>query len=153
MDMLLAFDGQLLTGDLVLKDAGLATDAGLQTAVVVSLFTDRRAVEGDRLPVNDGDPRGWWGDLLADQESDQIGSRLWLLEREKQLPEVLVRAEEYAREALQWLIDDGIAETVAVTAETVRTGMLGLAVQIGRPNGETADYRFDRLWEGAADAV
>lgn len=147
MDILLAFDGTLLQGDLTVAGADLATDDGLATAIVVSLFTDRRALPDDRLPSGAEDRRGWWGDLLADRDDDRIGSRLWLLSREKQLPDVLVRAEEYAAEALAWLTEDRIASAVAVTAEVVRDGMLGLLVRVTRPDGGSVEYRYNHVWE------
>ena len=37
---------------------------------------------------------------------DRIGSRLYLLKREKNLPKVRERARDYALEALAWLKDD-----------------------------------------------
>lgn len=117
------------TGDIALvwsnaagaADAGivandLARDDGLQTAVLLSLFTDRAAEEGDVLPDEETDRRGWWGDEFADDAGDRIGSRLWLLARSKRTDDVLARAEEYARESLQWLIDDKVAERIEVTA-------------------------------------
>jgi len=146
MDALLAFDGTLLQGDLSVAGADLATDDGLATAIVVSLFTDRRAEPDDRLPAGADDRRGWWGDHLADRDGDRIGSRLWLLSREKQLTDVLVRAEEYANEALAWLVEDKVASAVDVTAEVVRDGMLGLLVRVTRPAGEVAEYRYNHVW-------
>lgn len=134
--------------DLCLSGNDLATDAGLHTAVVVSLFSDRRAEADDPLPGSD-DRRGWWADAYPDIDGDLIGSRLWLLAREKQTDEVLNRAREYAQEALQWLIDDGIAQRVTVTAEHVRQGVLGLLVEIQRPAGNAVEYRFNYLWEAA----
>ena len=133
--------------DLSIDGPDLATDAGLYTACVVSLFTDRRAEADDALPDGGDDRRGWWGDAFSPAEGDKIGSRLWLLAREKQLPEVLRRAREYATEALQWLIDDGIARQVDVAAENPRQGVLALTIRILRPDGSTAEVKFDNVWE------
>ena len=121
----------------------------METAVVISLFTDRRAKAGDPIPDGVLNRRGWWGDSFPDVAGDQIGSRLWMLAREKQLPSVLARAREYALEALQWLIDDGIARAVNVTAEVVRSGVLGLSIEIVRSDKPVAQYRFDSFWKGA----
>lgn len=145
-----------LGNNLGMFDVGLAkhdlgTDEGLYTAVVVSLFTDRRAENDDILPGGD-DRRGWWGDSFAEIDGDKIGSRLWLLSREKQLQSVLNRAREYAQEALQWFIEDGIAKQVIVDAWVPRQGVLGLGVQIIRPDGSKLDFKFDNLWE-AMNAV
>ena len=136
-----------LGGDWQVLAPGLAEDDGLETAVIISLFTDRRAEGDDELPAGD-DRRGWWGDALAEVEGDRIGSRLWLLSREKQLPSVVARAREYALEALQWLLEDGVASTVDVTAEIVRQGVLGLSVEIRRPDQPAVRYRFEQFWKG-----
>lgn len=108
--------------DLSLVGYDLATEDGLRTAVIISLFTDRRAEADDEIPDGSDDRRGWW--------AGPIGSRLWLLARTKETPDTLARARAYAIEALQWLIDDGVATTVDVTAEWARRGVLALHVAI-----------------------
>lgn len=140
-------------GDLAVDGAQLAADDGLETAVVLSLFTDRRANDDDALPDAQGqaerEPRGWWGDSYAEVPGDRIGSRLWLLAREKQLPAVLERARQYADEALRWLVEDGVAREVNVRAELVRDGVLGLAIEIVRPRVPVSRFRFETFWKGA----
>lgn len=132
--------------DIVLSDIPAGFDAvsreilgdnGLETAVAISLFTDAR----DENPDDPGDRRGWWGDTF-----EEFGSRLWLLTREKTTPEVLDRAERYARQALQWLLDDGIASACTISAE--RTGLysLALSVTIVRPSAGTDSFRFALNW-------
>lgn len=124
---------------------GLAGDEGLDTAIILSLFTDARARESDALPAP-GDVRGWWADAFAARVGDRFGSRLWLLGRRKQLPSVLVEAKGYAEEALAWLIADGVASRVEVEAFIPRDEVLGLNVAITRPNGQPVRYRFEALW-------
>lgn len=133
--------------DFALDALGLIEDDGLQTAVIISLFTDRRANDDDVLPGDASDKRGWWADAFPIVPDDRIGSRLWLLNREKQLQSVLNRAQEYAQEALQWMLDDGIAGSVICTAQVVRQGLLGLSIAITPPAANTPNhYRFDILW-------
>lgn len=127
-----------LTGDLVLGSSGLSQDSSLKTAVILSLFTDRRAALDDSVV---GDRRGWVGDALAD-DGDRWGSRLWLLKREKQTEETRRRAIDYANEALAWLIDDGVASLVDVSAEWVRPTMLGLTIQITLASGSAERFAF-----------
>ncbi|KAB7624314.1 phage GP46 family protein [Alkalilimnicola sp. S0819] len=133
--------------DLALEGGSLETDAGLQTAVILSLFTDRRAEPDDELPGDQADRRGWWADAYAQAAGDRIGSRLWLLAREKQLQSVVNRAREYAEEALQWLLEDSVATRVEVEAEVVRRGVLGLQVRIYRPRGTDFTGRYSYAWE------
>lgn len=132
--------------DFALKQNDLESDDGLDTAVIISLFTDRRLDDGDVLPDAEKDRRGWWGDAIPVVQGDKIGSRLWLLARAKQLPDTLRRAEEYAKESLQWLIDDRVALSIDVTAIIVRNGVQGLTVIINRPNKDPKTYRFNDVW-------
>ena len=133
--------------DLALEDLALVRDDGLKTAVILSLFIDRRAETDDVLPDNTGDRRGWWADAYSEIEDDKIGSRLWLLSREKQMSSVLMRAKEYAEEALAWMVEDNIVESVTVETWWVRTGTLGLLAQIVRPDTPAIEYKFEYLWE------
>ncbi len=147
-DLATLFDTRQFVGDLALDDRLLRDDDSIETAVVISLFTDRRAEPDDELPAGETDRRGWWGDALAQNEGDRIGSRLWLLKREKQTTETLNRAREYAREALAWLIEDGVASRVEVAAEWVRTGLLGMTIEIALNEGTEFRQRFETALGG-----
>lgn len=146
MDIASTFNPTTLTADYRVSGGALASDADLQTAVIISLFTDRRAQDDDALPDASASKRGWWGDALS--SAGRIGSRLWLLGREKQTERTVNRAREYAQEALAWLVEAGVASSIDVQAQTVRMGVLGLFVQINRPQGQPSErLRFDVLWE------
>lgn len=145
MDIATKFDAANFRGDLTVYAGALQADADLQTAVLISLFTDRRAEPDDQLPDQTASRRGWWGDALS--SSGRIGSRLWLLSREKQTRETVNRAREYTEEALAWLVDQGIAKRVTVLAEIVRTGVLGLSIQIERNQAQPARYRYELAWQ------
>lgn len=144
-DIALAWNDTLFAGDFTLAGADLATDDGLKTAILISLFTDARARDDDTLPEPGTDRRGWWGDVLPPVEGDQIGSRLWLLRREKQTASVLRRARDYCEEALAWLLADQIAAAVRVETSWAGTGVLAIGVEIDRPAGP-ARQRFDFLF-------
>ncbi|WP_035597785.1 phage GP46 family protein [Halomonas salina] len=133
--------------DVALADDGdLATDDGLRTAVALSLLCDRRAEPDDVLPDGSTDRRGWWADAIADQDGDKWGSRLWLLNREKTLPEVRRAAEAYAREALAWLLEDGVATEVEAISETLDRDVLWLRVIIQRGDGTRLADRYQYVW-------
>lgn len=142
-DLALIWNDELAAGDLAIEAGDLKTDAGLRTAVLVSLFTNRRAQPDDVLPADDGDRGGWWGDVSPQTSNDLIGSRLWLLAREKRLASVLVRARDYCIEALAWLIEDGVAAAVDVEVEA-QAAVLAIGVTITRPDGGRS--RFDTAW-------
>ena len=141
----------------------LDIDDGLESAIIISLFTDRRAAADDVIPDGTANRRGWWADAYAAIDGDQIGSRLWLLFREKDTVEVVVRAREYVQEALAWLLDDGVASQVivetgwvdrvsgALTATKTQAsapGVLGIGVTVVRTGHPVSRYRFNAFWEG-----
>jgi phage gp46-like protein len=124
----------------------LAADEGLTTAVILSLFTDARAQVDDAIPHGDSDRRGWWGDAFPAVAGDSLGSRLWLVWPGKQTLDNLLRARGFAEEALQWMVTDGVARAVTVTASNPRDGLLALAITIDKPDGEALALRFESLW-------
>jgi phage gp46-like protein len=141
-----------IVGDLILNPldhpeapGDLRAEQGLATQVLISLMTDRR-VEASEL--RDGDEnRGWIGDSfdVVDGETP-IGSRLWLLRRSALYPGIEIKAQDYAREALQPLIDQGAVAKVDVTA-TTSANQLDLAVALyGRNGAQIYSSKFELLW-------
>src|SRR6218665_2594807 len=132
MDIATVWNDVTAAGDCVVVGGDLQADAGLKTAVLISLFSDRRAAADDVLPAPGASRRGWWGDEYL---ARPLGSRLWLLDREKDQPEVLNRTREYALEALGWLVEDGIAASVEATATVPVRELLFLQILIRKPDG------------------
>jgi phage gp46-like protein len=138
-------------GDWVIEPPGLATDHDLESAVLLSLFTDASALVDDVIPDGTDDRRGWWANWER-PEAIVLGSRLWLLGREKSTEETRRRAEEYAAEALQWLLDDGVAAAVDVAAAYLEVGpvppsTLALQIAITRADGTVYEKRYAWAWE------
>lgn len=152
MDLRTVYVSEDMHCDWLLAGPQLDTDDGIETAVIISLFTDRLAEADDVLPDNSGQRRGWWGDSFPDIEGDRIGSRLWLLAREKQMPSVLERARAYAKEALAWMVEDGVARGVEVEAEFQGIGTIALGVTILRATDGPLRFRFVVFW-GVSNAV
>lgn len=107
------------------------TDAGLVSSTHASLLSNALAAPGDPVP-HGHDRQGWALDGLG--PDGPIGSKLWLLMGGKLPPSALLRAQRWAVEALQWLIDDGVAERVEAVAEQVAPGVLGLDVRVLVPD-------------------
>ena len=146
-DVRLGWDNLAGFGDLRLDGADLlGDDDGLETAVLVSLFTDARAEAADRAS-GDTERRGWWGEQLDDDE-DRYGSLLWLLERSKLTNETLSLAERYATDACQWLIADGEAAEIGVV--TAREGLdrMTMRVRVRHPDGSVREFQFDDALRG-----
>lgn len=154
MDLALRYSRDLDAYDLVVDalapgmdraSADLLQEDTLVSAVIVSLMADRLAAPNE-VPAGT-DRRGWWADAYA-QEGDRTGSRLWLLQRTKQLPETLQRARTYIGEALQWLVDDGFVDKIDLVVFTPAMGWL-VAEVILWLDGESRRYRFE--WNMDAD--
>lgn len=131
---------------------GLQAQHAIETAVILSLFTDRRCPDGHPLAwlIEDGDLRGWWGDgvdLRDDLGETPTGSLLWLLTRATATPANANWARLFALEALQPMIDGREVARVDVQTELPSPGRLYLAVQIyGRDGARVYDRRFDDIW-------
>ncbi len=99
-------------------------DETLVSAILISLFTDKRVTEDE---TDQSDKRGYWGD-------EDLGSKLWLLDRENISDSTRTKAKEYTEEALQWLTEDG--EVTSLNIETsyvnshliIKIHSLGLAI-------------------------
>lgn len=156
-DLALQWNPALGTGDLALSGLDYVADDGLETAALLSLACDAPAKPGDQLPSAPDDLRGWWADAVPFVDGDQFGSRLWTLARSKNDPNVLALAERIALEALQWMLDDLVAETVTTSASFVdasfkppaskpAAGLL-IAITITRPKSSPRTFRYARLWD------
>lgn len=140
----LNYQGPVEGADLVMSDEGnIASSEVLDTAVTISLFTRRLASTDDVLPEPRSHREGWWADDHTEVEGDLIGSRLWLLSRSTLSQATLNQFRVYALEALQWLIDDGIAETVEVVATryTGRSDTVQIEVEILKPTTPASKWR------------
>lgn len=117
----------------------------LVQATLISLFSWRKSNDDDG--VNIPNRQGWWGDTFASETNDRIGSRLWLLRREKLTDDVVARAREYAEESLQWMIDDALASVINVSTDR-ENNRLNMSVEIVRPgDAQSIQARFQNLWE------
>lgn len=129
--------------DFALAGADLASGHDLVTAILISLFTDRRADPDDVIPDGTTDPRGWWGDLGADRP---IGSKIWLLERAKATEAVRLQAQGYISDALQWLVDDGVAASVDVETVWNRPNFLAARIVVVEPDGRATPFNYEWAW-------
>lgn len=128
-------------------EVALALEDTLQTAIVISLFTDARAGQDDHLPRGQTDKRGWCGEEFVAPDAAPWGSKLWLLPA-KAMPDVLERARFAAQEALAWLVPAGLAQRVSVDAEWHGQSAANqrLALRIGIYRGGQIKPVYDVLW-------
>ncbi len=132
-------------------DAGIGNGGALEAAVWVSIFTDALAEVGDMTPDLGPDRRGWWADAGRSPE-DSMGSLVWLHLREKRSEAARLMIETAAWTSVQWLLLDGLAASIDVTAAFIDRprDALRLIVALTEPNGVRRDWSVDLLWSGVA---
>jgi phage gp46-like protein len=142
-DIKIVWDVAQGRGDWQMSGADLLRGDALETAVLVSLFSDRTCNIDDQIPDGTDDRRGWWGD-------PDIGSRLWLLDRSKLTSDIAKRAKDYTVEALAWLIDDGVVIRIDVATSVVNvgTGRLLIEIVLFKTDGQRQALNFVWVWKG-----
>ncbi len=150
-DIEIKWSPELMAGDDLLSPPDLSGAHELVSAVAISLFTHRTALDDDPLPGGPGSSRrGWWADHEAAElypGATPIGSRLWLLSREKQTEETRLRAEDYIREALAWMLDERLATEIELDVAWFAPERLGAAITIYRGPQKSIAVRFEQLWD------
>jgi len=141
------FDVGTACPDLVIENGQLKFDLGLETSVLISFFTDKRA-SLEQLPIGHSTRRGWWADLIAQPSDDQYGSLAWTFEKTKLNAATAASFSDALQTSLQWMIDDGIADTVVVSSEVIAGEQITLSVEITKPSGDNIPFKF--IWDGQA---
>lgn len=132
---------------------GLKSKAALHTAIVIALFTDKRIPDDHPLRrlVDDGDPRGWFGDgedIRAELGEREMGSLLWVFERAYLNEDIRRWVEAIALDALATLIFQGVCARITATAfANSAINRLDLDIALyGRDQGQIYNFRFDDIW-------
>jgi phage gp46-like protein len=139
-------------GDWAIANGALVIGNDLETAVLVSLFTDRVLPLDLTPPDGTTDRRGWWGDSY---ESAPIGSRLWTLRRKikSNASSILQEAKSICLEALQWMLDDQVAASINVTTFWANAVQLVIITQIVEPDGTVSTFKYQWAWRFLAGAA
>lgn len=110
----------------------------LRDAVIASLYMG--AKDRERTPSG-----GWWG---AEFMEAGAGSRLWTLDAAAANSDYVVRAERYAREALEWLRDIGAVGGIRVFGDIINDQPV-ISIELCSRSGDVVySDRFERLWNG-----
>ena len=135
-DARIVFDNATGYGDLAMDGNGLETGLELETAILISLFTDGQADPGDI--VFEKDPKGWWADTYAALEdpalpliaNDRIGSKLWQVFSRQRTQETLNWMADQIRISLNWMLVDGAASSIDVTPRFTGSGGVGAEIVV-----------------------
>ncbi len=134
MDIKLTDDSGVFSFNTVNGD--FEKDDSMETAINISLFTDRNAGE-EYLQEQS---RGWMGDLVSPVKERLIGSLLWTLDQSVLTNDTLKKSIAYAEEALSWMVEDGIASKIAVTGIIVPRSGIKLGIDITVDSEITKHY-------------
>jgi len=135
--------------DVILDTNGdLKGTDSFDTALIVSLFSDARASQTQvAVPQN---RRGWLGNVAPPIEGYEMGSLLWLVYQERLTQNVLNAAVDFARQCLEWLVVQGMAQSIDVSGEIVPSYGIALTIVITSLTGQT-ETRYVKLWENTAN--
>ena len=148
-DIRIVWDPTTGTGDFNMLGAGLELGHDLQTASLISMFTDAQADPGDI--VFDKDPHGCWIDTYAALEDpaltpipdDRIGSKIYQAFARPRTQDTLNWLRDEVIRCHGWMLTDGVAS--AIDARTFFTGSGGLgAIVTITANG--VPTIFDYAW-------
>lgn len=141
------YDDQNWVADWQFDDLGaFASENSLHSAVIMQLFTDRRLPDDQDIVIDDPFERGgWWGDYFA---PFQMGSYLWTLYRESLSDKTLQLARRYVREAIQPLIDQGVAvrQELLIEQDKKRGHLLIFPVLYAQDGSKIYEQQFSRVW-------
>jgi phage gp46-like protein len=141
-DIALAWNPSTQTADWQIINGDISVGQDLQSAVIISLFTDARAPQsyaGTNL-------RGSWIDSYS---PTPWGSRLWTLARAaiSDRQALLNAAQDYCNEALAWMITDGVAASVSAAASWISSSMINLQIVITMPMvAQPFVFNFSWAW-------
>ncbi len=92
----------------------LETTDGLETAVILSLFAEKRASRSEIAAPELR--RGWWGNLLSTVENYEMGSKVWLLEQARLNQETINSSNTFVQQGFEWFIEDSLLDDVIVSS-------------------------------------
>lgn len=113
--------------DTVYNDPDLLTDNQLHSAITLSVYTDAW-VDGER---------GWWGDSYH-PDNPIANSKLWTLLGKPANEENRQLGEEYVKESVQWLIDEGYFDRIDIETQHIANQLDWFAFSLTcQRNGQT----------------
>ena len=126
------------------ENGDLQLGKSLENAVIVSIGSDSRIAEKKFSGKLADD--GWWGEPSF--ENDLWGSRLFTILKRKKDGNALLLAEHYVKKSLQWMIDDGVVESVDVDVGYDNASLL-LNISLSKKS-EKETFKYEFAWNEVA---
>lgn len=112
--------------------APISSKTGMTHAVLQSIYNHAESTQNDRARIGLNERGGVW----YQEWVTLSGSRDWTLKREKLTAQTVSLARRFYEEALQWLVDDGYANTIEVSVWIDAPTQMGRHVIITLTDGE-----------------
>lgn len=114
-------------GDVRVAGGNLAIDDGLSTAVYLSLFGGNGADDGTDATAS----LQWWGNRLETEPARKFRCAMHALIKAHPLTSAsLLGIEQAGARDLAWLVDEGLAEAIAVECSILGVDRIAIAIKI-----------------------
>ena len=125
------------------EDGDILTNDFFDTAIIVSLFSDKRALASQVLESSLR--RGWIGNEFT--PGFEMGSRLWIFSQARLTRDTINAMISIANDALKWMVDDNLA--IGIKSDvTLVSGKVVLQIEITRPDSKVEKRLFE-LWNNS----
>jgi phage gp46-like protein len=101
--------------DIIIQNGLVTRDEGLENAVYISIFSP-----------------DWWGNDIS-EDSEKTKSKLEELMSGNLTTQNILDIEEEIKSVLQWMIDDNIVKSIAVSTEVPAVGYLYILIELSEP--------------------
>ena len=128
--------------DVDFQNGDFVGEEGLETMVLMCLFSDQWVAKESSY---NGESRGFFAEEAIGYN---LGSKLWQLDRSKLDKTTLSLFAQYAKEALEPLVHEGIYDRVETYAQKGEDkNRLDFFIAGYRPDGEIDQYKYKLLWD------
>ena len=138
--MNLIYNSDIYSSGFGMCDISFTEGTTLQSVVLMSLLSWRKCSVSEL--DSDSNRYGYW----IDTPSNRFGCRLWTLRRSKLTANTVILVKQFIKEALEWMMDEGICSAIEVRA-TQTSDRIMANVTIIKNTGDTESVTFDDLWK------
>jgi phage gp46-like protein len=113
--------------DLDFDNGDLYSTDGFTSALLISIFCERRATPSEVAPPEKR--RGWWGNAFLGFADFEMGSKLWLLSQARADQVTLNNSITFTNNAVEWFKEDKYIDKANVTANYDEQNALLIFIQ------------------------
>lgn len=125
------------------NDFAVTDDLFNAVAISIGTYARNRHIKPS-VAVLEPQLGGWWADAI--DPLGTLGGYIYEAFPGKLDQATADRVQVLVVEALQWMIQDGVAKAVSCVAE-IGDGVMNLTVTIEKPDGKSDDYLYELNWQ------